>query len=59
MPFLDNISHIGDIFAIPFFLLLIQYFAEKPRLTIKEKWLFLFAVSGFILDIYFTIQFLI
>jgi hypothetical protein len=54
----SDISHIGDILAIPFFFLLCVYFYEKPRLTRTEQVLFLFAVSGFVLDILFTVSYL-
>ncbi len=55
---LSDLSHIGDILAIPFFLLLIIYFYEKPRRTQFEQILLFFAISGFVLDILFTISFL-
>lgn len=54
----SDLSHIADILAIPFFFLLCVYFYEKQRLTRTEQVLFLFAVSGFILDIVFTIAYL-
>ena len=53
----DNLSHYGDILAIPFFLLLIIYFVEKETRTPMENLLPLFSVSGFILDILYTILF--
>jgi hypothetical protein len=52
--FLNNISHYGDILAIPFFLLGIIYFYKKDPKTITEYILLLFCISGFILDIFFT-----
>ena len=55
---LSDLSHIGDILAIPFFFLLCVYFYEKPRLTRTEQVLFLFAASGFVLDILFTVSYL-
>jgi len=53
-----NISHIGDIIAIPFFYLLIIYFYNIKNKNLLEYILLLFSISGFILDILFTIQFL-
>jgi hypothetical protein len=51
-----NLPRLGDLLAIPFFLLLAAYFASKGlrRLTPLEFILFLFAVTGFIADIYFV-----
>lgn len=51
---LQNISHIGDILAIPFFALLAYYFYQLETWNIIEQILFLFAVIGFIADILFT-----
>lgn len=52
-----NLVHYADILAIPFFLLLSIYFYNKKR-TFIENILFLFAVTGLVLDIYFTYNFL-
>lgn len=54
---LNNISHYGDILAIPFFLLLIIYFFIKKDKTILEYILLTFAFIGLIADIFFTYQF--
>ncbi len=50
----ENMSHIGDILAIPFFLLLIIYFYQKKTPTQLEQLFLLFAIAGFALDSYFT-----
>jgi hypothetical protein len=54
---IQNISHYGDILAVPFFLLLVIYFYKKKNKTIFEYILYLFSISGFILDSYFTYLF--
>ena len=57
MKFFDNISHIGDIFAIPFFFLLIIYFHQIEHRNTTENILFLFSILGFVLDVFFTYLF--
>ena len=52
-----NLSNYGDVLAIPFFLLLVIYFYEKENKTIFEYILYLFSISGFLLDSYFTYLF--
>ena len=52
-----NIVHYADILAIPLFLLLTIYFYRKHNRTFIENILLLFAVSGFVLDTYFSYQF--
>ena len=55
MNFLINkLSHYGDIFAIPFFGLLIIYFSNIKNKTLLEYLLLVFSISGFLLDILFT-----
>ena len=49
-----NISHWGDILAIPFFLLLVIYFYRIPNKSNIENLLFIFSLVGFIADIWFT-----
>ncbi len=49
-----NISHIGDLIAIPFFGVLIYYFYNKREKTIIENILFLFSIGGLIADLFFT-----
>ena len=53
--YINNISSIGDILAIPLFAILIYYFYKKNNKTRLEYFLFLFSIFGFILDIIFTI----
>jgi hypothetical protein len=54
---LENLSHYGDILAIPFFGLLVIYFYNK-RKTAFEYVLFLFSIAGFFADIFYTYLFL-
>ena len=53
-----NISHYGDIIAVPFFALLSFYFYQIEEKTDLEYILFFFSISGFILDIIYTIFFI-
>ena len=53
-----NISHYGDIAAIPFFALLCYYFYMIEIKTPLEYVLMLFCFAGFVLDCFFTSQFL-
>jgi hypothetical protein len=57
MNIVMNIVHYADILAIPLFLLLTIYFYRKNNRTFIENILLLFAVSGFVLDSYFSYQF--
>jgi hypothetical protein len=52
-----DISHIGDILAIPLFFIAIIYFYQIKNKSIIEYILLLFATSGLILDVLFTIQY--
>lgn len=54
---LRNLSHFGDILAIPLFALLAVYFYNIENKSHIEYLLFLFSVCGFILDIIFTYMF--
>jgi len=54
---LKNISHYGDILAIPFFALLIFYFYRIEKKSVLEMVLYLFSIAGFILDIFYTCLF--
>ena len=56
---LNNLSHYGDILAIPFFALLVVYFYSIENKTTFEYVLFLFSIAGFILDILYTYIFLV
>lgn len=51
---LRNISNYGDILAIPFFLGLSIYFHKIKNKTFFEYILYIFSISGFLLDSYFT-----
>lgn len=55
---IKNLSHYGDILAIPFFGLLIMYFYNITQKSILEYVLLLFSISGFVLDIFYTYIFL-
>jgi hypothetical protein len=56
--FVKNLSHYGDILAIPFFVLLIIYFYNIEHKSIIEYVLLCFSIGGFILDILYTYIFL-
>ena len=56
-PTLRNLSHYGDILAIPFFYLLIVYFYKIQNKTTLEYVLLAFAICGFVLDIFYTYVF--
>lgn len=51
---IENLNHYGDILAIPFFALLSYYFYMIENKTPTEYILFIFSVSGFILDMVYT-----
>ena len=55
---ISNIIHIGDILAIPFFAMLCLYFYRIENKTPMEYILFLFSISGFIIDSIFTYMYL-
>ena len=55
---INNLSHYGDILAIPFFALLIIYFYSIENKSRMENILFAFSIAGFILDIWYTYIFL-
>ena len=54
----SNLSNYADLLAIPFFLLLVVYFYRKKNRNNIENILFLFAIVGLILDIFFSCIFL-
>jgi hypothetical protein len=54
---INNVSHYGDILAIPFFGLLTIYFYNLKNKTLLEYLLLLFSLTGFILDSFFTYLF--
>ena len=53
-PFLQKLSHYGDMVAIPFFIWLSIYFIMIEEKTTTEYILLLFSIGGAILDILFT-----
>ena len=56
---LSNIPKYADMLAIPFFALMVYYFLSiKKSKTVIEYLLLLFAISGLILDIVLTLQFI-
>ena len=57
--FVNKLTHIGDILAIPFFILLSIYFYNIENKTLLEQILFLFSVSCFIIDVSFSFFYII
>ena len=55
---MENLSHYGDIIAIPFFGLLVYYFYRKAYRSPFENILLIFSICGFVLDIVYTVEFL-
>ena len=53
----NNLSHYGDILAIPFFLVLVIYFNNIKNKSKLEYVLLLFSIAGFVLDILYTMIF--
>ena len=56
---IKNLSHYGDILAIPFFGLLVIYFYNIKNKSIMEYVLLYFSIAGFVLDILYTYIFFI
>jgi hypothetical protein len=56
---IKNLSHYGDILAIPFFALLTIYFYNIEHKSMTEYVLLWFSISGFVLDILYTFIFLL
>ena len=54
---INNLSHFGDILAIPFFALLVIYFYKIQKKTLIEYILLGFSISGLIFDILYTYLF--
>lgn len=52
--FIHNLSHYGDILAIPFFSLLSLYFYNIEDKTTIEYVLLFFSICGLLADILFT-----
>lgn len=57
MNITQNLSHYGDILAIPFFGLLVYYFYGIENKSSMEYVLFAFSAMGFIFDIFYTYLF--
>ena len=55
---LQNIFHYADVLAIPLFLTAFMYFALKKNKTFLEIILMIFVLCGFLLDCFFTYNFL-
>lgn len=55
---LNNLSHYGDIIALPFFLLLFIYFYKITNKTVTEYILFYFSLGGLIADTFYTYIFI-
>jgi hypothetical protein len=52
-----NLPRVGDMAAIPLFFLGITYFGNIKNRSTVENILYLFCISGFILDIIFVTRF--
>lgn len=57
--FVNKLTHIGDMIAVPFFVLLSMYFYNLENKTPLENLLFLFSVSCFLIDITFSYFYII
>ncbi len=57
MMSIDDLTHYGDLIAIPMFFVLIIYFYNKKNKNKLEYILFVFAIGGFISDILFSLHF--
>jgi hypothetical protein len=55
--YISNISHYGDLLAIPFFFALVVYFWGIKERTQFENILLLFCVGALVCDVAFTLQF--
>jgi hypothetical protein len=55
---IKDLVHICDVGAIPLFALLSYYFYRKKNKTDLENFLYLFAITGLIMDSIFTYNFL-
>ena len=55
---IKNLSHYGDILAIPFFILLVIYFYNIEHKSRIEYVLLYFSIGGVVLDILYTFIFL-
>lgn len=55
---LQNIFHYADVLAIPLFFTSFMYFVLKKNKTALEIILMIFVLCGFLLDCFFTYNFL-
>ena len=56
--FINTLSHVGDIAAIPMFGWAALYFYRKRNKTLQEKILLGLAVFGLLVDLFFTFHYL-
>jgi hypothetical protein len=54
---IKHVDRIGDILAMPFFLLAAIYFYNIEKRDITENILLIFSFGGFLADVYFTYLF--
>ena len=54
---MKQLSQIGDIIAIPFWLLLLYYFYNIENKNNLEYFLLFYVICGFVADTYFTLNF--
>ena len=57
--FVNNLTHIGDMIAVPFFVLLSVYFYNLENKTPLENLLFLFSIACFLIDVTFSYFYII
>ena len=57
--FVEKLTHIGDMIAVPFFILLTIYFYNIENKTNLEYLLFLFSLSCLFIDFTFSYFFMI
>ena len=55
---LQNIFHYADVLAIPLFFTAFLYFYLKKNKTLLEIFLMIFVLCGFLLDCFFTYNYL-
>ena len=55
---MNKIIFTADLLAIPFFYIMFNYFHNKNNRTITENILYLFSITGLIVDIFFTLYFI-
>jgi len=57
--FIEKLTHIGDMLATPFFILLTIYFYKIENRTLLEEILFLFSFACLIIDVTFSYFYLV